>query len=175
MSLLAQEIKQNRPFRSLEEEALLNLARTFEVNNTRLGEFLRKFDLTSTQYNVLRILRGAGESGLKCSEVSSRMVNHDPDVTRLMDRLERRGWVVRKRSNTDRRVVLVAISPTGLALLAGIDVPLAQFLAGLGGHMGPDRLRQLISLLEDWRRGQAAIPAPLAEFVTPVHVSDDRR
>ncbi|MCX6595099.1 MAG: MarR family transcriptional regulator [Acidobacteria bacterium] len=166
MSLLAQEIKQNRPFRSLEEEALLNLARTFEVNNTRLGEFLRQFDLTYTQYNVLRILRGAGEAGLKCSEVSSRMVNHDPDVTRLMDRLERRGWVVRKRSNKDRRVVLVAISVTGLTLLSGIDVPLAQFLAGLGGHMGPERLGQLIALLEDWRRGQASVPTAIAETKT---------
>lgn len=143
----------------MEEEALLNLARTFEVNNTRLGEFLRQFELTYTQYNVLRILRGAGEGGLKCSEVSARMVNHDPDVTRLMDRLERRGWILRKRSNADRRVVLAAISPAGLALLAGIDGPLAQFLAGLGGHLGPDRLRHLISLLEQWRRGQATVPA----------------
>ncbi len=148
----------------MEEEALLNLARTFEVNNTRLGEFLRQFDLTYTQYNVLRILRGAGEGGLKCSEVSARMVNHDPDVTRLMDRLERRGWIVRKRSNADRRVVLVAISPSGLALLAGIDTPLAEFLAGLGGHLGPDRLRQLIGLLEEWRRGQAAVPAATVEL-----------
>ena len=90
---LQKEIRQTKPFASLEEEIFLNLQRTAEVLMRRLTEELKPSDLTPTQYNVLRILRGAEPDGLPCREISARMVTHDPDVTRLLDRLEKRGLV----------------------------------------------------------------------------------
>src|SRR5438034_8988775 len=95
---LAREIQQTKPFALLEEEAALNLARTFEVMQQRVSEALKPHQLTPTQYNILRILRGAGSAGVTCSQAGERMVNHDPDMTRLLDRLEARKLVERARS-----------------------------------------------------------------------------
>src|SRR5438477_12189819 len=114
---LAKEIGQKKPFALLEEEALLNLARTFEVVQKKVTEALKEFQLTPTQYNVLRILRGAGKEGVTCSQAADRMVNHDPDMTRLLDRLEARKLVLRERSKNDRRVVITRISQDGLELV----------------------------------------------------------
>src|SRR5436190_10792821 len=120
---LAKEI-QTKPFALLEEEAALNLSRTFEVVQQKLSETLKPHQLTATQYNVLRILRGAGSEGVTCSQAAERMVNHDPDMTRLLDRLEARKLVERERSREDRRVVITRMSKAGMDLVNSLDEPM---------------------------------------------------
>jgi DNA-binding MarR family transcriptional regulator len=141
------EIKQNKPFPSLEAEAALALLRTADQLEARVAEVLKPHGLSPTQYNALRILRGAGAEGLPCSEIGERMISRDPDITRLLDRLERRGLVARSRDPEDRRVVKAQILPPGLALLKSLDRPLEQFQRASLGHLGERRLRELIRLL----------------------------
>jgi DNA-binding MarR family transcriptional regulator len=148
---LAKEIRQTKPFALLEEEALLNLARTFEVLQQKASEALKPYQLTPTQYNVLRILRGAGSEGVTCSQAGERMVNHDPDMTRLLDRLEARQLVERKRSSKDRRIVITRITKTGLALVNSLDEPMQAMLKQQAGHVSREKLRQLIDTLESLR------------------------
>ena len=145
---LAAELRQSKPFASVEEEALLNLARTHEFVQQRLAAFFKPFGLTATQYNILRILRGAGERGISCSEAAARMVTADTDVTRLLDRLEARGLIARERSRQDRRVVNSRITGEGLGLLRTIDKPLAAALKSMAAPAGSESLRQLIETLE---------------------------
>src|ERR671919_2703586 len=102
---LREELKMSKPFRSVEEEAVLSIARTAAVLEHTASEGLKAFDLTVTQYNVLRILRGAGEAGLCRNEVGERLVTKVPDVTRLLDRMEAGGLIVRERGAQDRRFV----------------------------------------------------------------------
>lgn len=151
VSKLQRELKQTKPFSSLEEEVLLNVARTAEYVATRAAEVLKSADLTPTQYNALRILRGAGSSGLTCGEISSRMVTRDSDITRLLDRLERRGLIRRERPETSRRIVITRITGEGLRLLAELDVPMQEGARKLLAHMGKQRLKALKQLLEDCR------------------------
>ena len=135
-------------FRGSPEEALfLELLRTTEALSFRLVEVLKQAELSSTQYNVLRILRGAGE-GLSCSEIGERMITHDPDITRLLDRLEKRRLVARSRDNKDRRLVLTRITPQGMNVLGGLDVPVQAAHRSLLGHLGREKQRQLTELLE---------------------------
>jgi DNA-binding MarR family transcriptional regulator len=152
------EIKQQRPFESLEQEALLNVLRTADVCMQRLTEALKPYKLSHSQYNVLHILRGAGPDGLACQEVAERMISRDPDITRLLDRLEARGMVTRTRDQKDRRVVTTGITPEGLRLLGALDRPSAEVdrqpLQHLVQHLGKQRLRALIQLLE-LARGQS--------------------
>ncbi|MGH9804447.1 MAG: MarR family winged helix-turn-helix transcriptional regulator, partial [Candidatus Acidiferrales bacterium] len=115
---LQAEIQQRRRFRNLESEALLNILRTADGLTRAFEEAFKPSGLSSTQYNVLRILRGAGSEGLACRQVGERMITHDPDITRLLDRLEKRGLVARAR---DRRVVATRISPAGLRVLARLE------------------------------------------------------
>lgn len=150
-SRLQEEIKQTRAFGSLEEEALLNLVRTTNVVAIRFEEAIRPAGISETQYNMLRILRGAGSEGLTCSEAGSRMLTRDPDVTRLLDRLEARGLVVRNRSSKDRRIILTRITDEGLCLLAELDPVVARSTARSLAHLGKHRLQQLIRLLESVR------------------------
>jgi DNA-binding MarR family transcriptional regulator len=145
---LREEIKQSKPFRSLEEEALLNLVRTADLVARPEAMLLKQFDLSGTQYNVLRILRGAGAAGLSCQECASRMITREPDTTRLFDRLEARKLIMRKRSTEDRRVVKTFITEAGLELLAKIDEPLAQLVKKQLEHLGEQKLKTLIDLLE---------------------------
>src|SRR5437879_11548566 len=105
------EIKQAKPLSSLEEEALLSLQRTADQLQWRISELLKPYGISPTQYNALRILRGAKGRGHSCSEIAKRMINRDPDITRLVDRLERRGLVQRTREEKDRRVVIARITP----------------------------------------------------------------
>jgi DNA-binding MarR family transcriptional regulator len=148
---LAAEIRQRKPFSLLEEEALLNLVRTHEFLQQRLAEFFKEFQLTPTQYNILRILRGAGKGGVTCSAAAERMVTADPDITRLLDRLEARKLIERERSQSDRRVVISRITDEGLALLWTIDKPLAEFLKRRMGGLGREKLGRLIETLESIR------------------------
>ena len=149
-SKLAAEIRQSRPF-ALPEEALLNLVRTHEFLLQRQTEFFKQYQLTPTQYNILRILRGAGEAGITCSACSERMVAADPDITRLLDRLEGRELIRRERGSQDRRVVISRITAQGLTLLEAIDKPLAKFVRALMGRVGPEKLAELIEILESLR------------------------
>ncbi|HEU4882555.1 MAG TPA: MarR family transcriptional regulator [Longimicrobium sp.] len=147
------ELKQTKPFGSLEEEAYLNVMRTSNALNQGIADLLRGYDLTQAQYNVLRILRGAGESGLNASEIAGRMISRDPDVTRLVDRLEKRGLVDRWRCSEDRRVVWTRISQTGLDLINPIDAPLNELHRRLLSHLSREKLQTLIELLEEARDG----------------------
>ncbi|MFW6206461.1 MAG: MarR family winged helix-turn-helix transcriptional regulator [Gemmatimonadota bacterium] len=149
--MLKREIKQEAPFASLEQEAFLNLVRTASQLEHRLAEGLKSHDLTLTQYNVLRILRGAGKEGLCRNEVQERMVTPVPDVTRLLDRLEDAGRAVRERSEDDRRFVMARITRAGLDLLEQLDGPLDDLLNERLGHLSGAELRSLIELLEKAR------------------------
>ena len=148
MSKLADEIRMTKPFSSPEEEASLNLMRTSEMVQQETLAILKPFDLSGSQYNVLRILRGAGIEGVTCSQISDRMVSRDPDITRLLDRLETRGLIRRERSARDRRVVNAYISAAGLRLLEEIDPVLTAHHRSQYAHFEPCKLRQLIELLE---------------------------
>jgi len=151
VSKLQTELKQKKPFVSLEEEALLNLARTAEVVSSAIAIVLKHADLTGTQYNALRILRGAGSDGLSCGEVSERMVTKDSDITRLLDRLETRGLISRERPANNRRTVIARIADEGLRVLADLDEPVSQSNFRIAGHLGKERLETLNTLLEDLR------------------------
>ena len=133
-----------------EEAAFLDLLRTADVLSRRLAHVLKNEDLSSNQYNVLRILRGAPE-GLPCGEIGNRMITRDPDITRLLDRLEKRGLISRCRETRDRRMVLTRISAEGLKLLARLDEPVQEAHRGQLGHLGRERLKALTELLRDSR------------------------
>jgi DNA-binding MarR family transcriptional regulator len=148
------ELRQSRPFGSLEEEAYLNIQRTSNTLSQAISELLRSHDLTSAQYNVLRILRGAGEGGLNASDIAGRMISRDPDVTRLVDRLEKRGLVDRWRCSEDRRVVWTRLSQAGRDLIDPLDAPLDELHRRLLSHMAPEKLQTLIALLEEARDGE---------------------
>ncbi|MGD1092761.1 MAG: MarR family transcriptional regulator [Bryobacteraceae bacterium] len=135
-----------------EELAYLDLMRTTETLSRPLVQLLKTEDLSPTQYNVLRILRGSPE-GLTCGEIGSRLITHDPDITRLLDRLEKRNLVARGRDTKDRRVVLTRIAPEGLELLARLDAPVQDTHRKLLGHLGPKRLQALARLLAAARGG----------------------
>ncbi|HSU16209.1 MarR family winged helix-turn-helix transcriptional regulator [Longimicrobium sp.] len=152
---LQREIKQNRPIESLEEEAYLNVQRTANVLVQGLADVLKRHDLTPTQYNVLRILRGAGDHGLTAGDVGDRMITRDPDVTRLLDRLEKRGLAERWRCTEDRRVVWTRITEGGLDAIAPLDDEIARMHVAQLGHIGPDRLGTFIDLLEAAREPAA--------------------
>ena len=136
---------------SLEQEAFLSIQRTADLLARAGEEAIKPSGLSGTQYNVLRILRGAGPSGLCCGEVAGRMITHDPDITRLLDRLEKRGLIVRARESKDRRIITVRIAAEGLRLLAELDEPIEEFHRRQLGHLGKRRLRLLLGILSTAR------------------------
>jgi DNA-binding MarR family transcriptional regulator len=142
------ELQQTKPFPGLEDEAVVSLHRTADRLNGCFSDMLKPYGLSPTQFNALRILRGAGEAGRTCSEIAERMVNRDPDITRLLDRLERRGLVARSREGRDRRVIITRITPAGLALLHGLDQPIEEFNRKQLGHLSEQQLQALVKLLE---------------------------
>ncbi len=148
VSKLQKELKQNKPFRSLEEEVILNVARTAEYLATSGAALLKSVDLTATQYNVLRILRGAGSEGLSCSEISERMITKESDITRLLDRIESRGFLSRERPPSNRRLVITRITDVGLRVLEELDEPVNEMNQKLVGHIGKENQKILIELLE---------------------------
>jgi len=129
-----------------EEAAFLELLRTTDMLSRRLAQVLKPDELSANQYNVLRILRGAPE-GLSCGEIANRMITRDPDITRLLDRLEKRGLISRCRETRDRRTVLTRITSGGLQLLARLDEPVQEAHRKQLGHLGRQRLRQMTELL----------------------------
>lgn len=148
---LKREIKQEAPFPSREVEAFLNLLRTASQLEHGLAEGLKPHGLTPTQYNVLRILRGAGEEGLCRSEVQDRMLTPVPDVTRLLDRMEDADFVSRARDTSDRRYVIARITERGLELLADLDEPVQGLHDRQLGHLSGTELERLTELLEKVR------------------------
>jgi len=138
--------KSGRRIGSPEEAAFLDMLRTTDILSRGLTKVLKPEDLSATQYNVLRILRGAPE-GLPCGEVASRMITRDPDITRLLDRLEKRELISRNRDARDRRTVVASISAEGLKLLARLDDPVQAEHRQQLGHLGRNRLRMLAELL----------------------------
>ncbi len=144
---LRDEIKQTKPFVSLEQEAQLSIERTAAVLGHATAEALKPYGVTRTQYNVLRILRGAGPAGLCRNEVRDRLITQVPDVTRLLDRMEETGLVERIRDSGDRRMVNTHITRAGLKLLEQLDGPIAEIHQRQLGHMTRRDLRQLIDLL----------------------------
>lgn len=151
MSSLSREIGQTRPSSSPAEEVHLSVLRTAEVLQRGVAELLRGYGLTSTQYNVLRILRGGPAEGMPCTEIGERMITFESDVTRLLDRLQRLGWVERERDTSDRRVVITRITAEGLALLGRLDEPVAELHRDRLAGLDADALRQLLALLEETR------------------------
>ena len=152
---LRTEIKQQKPFGSLEEETYLNLQRTAAALTQKVLHLLKPFGLSPAQYNALRILRGAGPGGLPCKEISLRMITHDPDVTRLIDRLEKEDLVERRRESSDRRVIMVRITRKGLKVVADLDRPVAELHLEQLAHMKRRDLRSLVDLLESARHRAA--------------------
>jgi len=145
---LQQELQQTKPFASLEEEAYLEIQRTAQVSTRWVVEALRPTGLTPPQFNVLRILRGAGATGLPCSRIGERMVNHDPDLTRLLDRLESAGWVEKSRDERDRRVVTARITPAGARVVERASEAVHVRLQSALELVTPRQLETLANLLE---------------------------
>lgn len=148
MTKLQEEIRQTRPFATVEQEASLSIARTAALLEHAVGEALKPYGLTPTQYNALRILRGAGDDGLCRNEVGERMVAIVPDATRLLDRLDQMGLVTRSREGTDRRFVRSRLTAPGRQLVDSLDAVMTDLHARHLGHLGEDRLRTLVELLE---------------------------
>jgi DNA-binding MarR family transcriptional regulator len=147
VSELKEELKQNKPFPSLHEEAELNIQRTAGVLSDDFARVLKPFGITGTQYNVLRILRGAEPEGLCRNEVRERLINRMPDATRLLDRMEAAGLVIRSREEEDRRMVRTRITSHGRQIVDALDKPvLAQHQKQLG-HLSTEELETLIRLL----------------------------
>ncbi len=144
---LRAEIKQTKPFESLEQEAQLSIERTAAVLGHALAEAFKAYGITATQYNVLRILRGAGKAGLCRNEVRDRLIAQVPDVTRLLDRMEESGLIARERGSADRRLVTTHITPAGTALLHKLDGPIAKVHKSHLGHMTDKQLKTLVDLL----------------------------
>ena len=147
---LQNELKKRHPFGSAAQEAVLNILRTSDWIDNRLGRLFRGFGLTSSQYNVLRILRGEGKP-LPSLEIAERMIQIVPAITGLIDRLEKQQLVVRQRCQDDRRVVYVAITRKATDLLKQIDKPLEELQKQLIGHLSASELSTLSRLLEKAR------------------------
>jgi DNA-binding MarR family transcriptional regulator len=141
------EIKQSKPL-TPEQEVLLTLQRTADAFDRRLVEVLKPFGISGTQYNVLRILRGAGKEGLPCGAIGERMVTRDPDITRLLDRLDKMGFVARARGQRDRRVVTTTITEAGMKLLKQLDKPVQETGTELVKNLSKAQMQQLVELLD---------------------------
>jgi len=144
--------KPPRPRASLEERIFLALLKAADALGQEAEQLTHTASLTGTQYNVLRILRGAGPEGLACRGIGERMITHDPDITRLLDRMEKNGLITRERQKDDRRVVKTRITPRGLELLKPLDQPMRDLHKRQFRHMAGGRLKTLYGLLEEIRR-----------------------
>ena len=157
---LQDEIKQTRPFRSSAEEVVVSVLRTAAVMQRNLAQVVETHGVTIQQYNVLRILRGAGEAGLPTLAIRDRMVEEAAGITRLLDKLESGGYVLRERSTPDRRQVLCHITPKGDALITALDGPMDVANQRAGANLDDDERARLVDLLGAVR---AALSARAAE------------
>jgi len=138
----------------MEARVFVSLMRTADALARGAEALLKPYSLSGTQYNILRILRGAGENGLACREVGCRLITRDPDITRLLDRMESRGLIARARETQDRRVVKTRITAEGLRLLAELDQPVHDLHCRQLRHLPAKQLRQLSDLLDRARGDQ---------------------
>ncbi len=150
---LAAELKQTRPFRSLRQEGAIGLLRTADVVKRAIGGVIEAHGITFQQYNVLRILRGAGPSGLPTLEIAERMIESSPGITRLLDRLEAKKLIGRVRCPKDRRRVLCTATPAGLKLLAKLDGPVSRADEEALRGLSDGETRTLVALLDAVRAG----------------------
>jgi DNA-binding MarR family transcriptional regulator len=180
-SKLQREIHKAKPFDSIQQEAFLNVIRTADHLMRQFEELLKPFNLSATQYNVLRILRGMSSTstanghpnsscdqspaasascqnggGIPCKMIGEHMLTRDPDITRLLDRLESRSLITRQRDTRDRRIVSTRITPEGLKLLKELDQPVLDFHRRQFVHMPDPKLKDLIDLLESARNVESA-------------------
>lgn len=151
-SALRDELRQHKPFNSLHQEAFLNLGRTAMVLMDDFEQMLKPYGISATQYNVLRILRGAGAEGLCRNEIRDRLLSRMPDVTRLLDRMEEAKLVMRVRSTEDRRLVTTMLTSHGRKLVDALDEPVRREHEKRLGHLSTGQLRSLIELLTLARR-----------------------
>lgn len=151
---LQRELKKRRAFDSPQQEAVLNILRTNDQFQNRFGKLFRQYDLTSSQYNVLRILRGEGKP-LPCREIGDRMIQVVPAMTGLIDRLEKQGLVRRERCAEDRRVIYIALTRKAAALLQKMAEPVLELERKLIGHLTRAELKELSRLLEKSRQSVA--------------------
>jgi DNA-binding MarR family transcriptional regulator len=145
------ELKPAKPSRTLQEEAFLTVVRTADGLLCRADRMLRGHGLTGTQYNVLRILRGAGEAGATCRHIGERLINAEPDITRLLDRMEKRGLITRSREAADRRFVTTRITPLGLEAVNSLDEPITAFHRERFAGLSKAELKHLIAGLQKIR------------------------
>lgn len=141
----------SRPALPVEDRIFISLQKTADSLGLEAEQLLKPHGLTGTQYNVLRILRGAEPEGLPCSAIGERMISHDPDMTRLLDRMEKRGLITRARQTTDRRVIKTRITSEGLALLKSLDQLVRELHKRQFHHIPSARLKTLAGLLEEVR------------------------
>ncbi|HUP61088.1 MAG TPA: MarR family transcriptional regulator [Thermoanaerobaculia bacterium] len=151
------EIRQTRPFAAPTQEAAVALLRTADLVRRAIASVLEPHGITPQQYNVLRILRGAGVEGLPTLDVAERMIEQTPGITRLIDRLESKDLVIRKRCATDRRQVFCRITDRGSALLARLEQPLRRAEDSALASLSPKQLEQLVTLLDKARTGLHAV------------------
>jgi DNA-binding MarR family transcriptional regulator len=150
ISAVGEEIYQTKAFASLEEELLVSLLRTTDLLHERFEHIIRPFSISMTQYNVLRILRGAEPKGRTCGEIGERMIAREPDVTRLLERMEKAGLIKRTRDSRDRRVVVTRITSAGLKLLDAMEPKLRE-IDGLLKPMGERKIETTLKLLDEVR------------------------
>ncbi len=160
MASLKSEIAQTSPFSSLEEEAILNVMRTSDCLERTFQHKTREWGLTPTQYNVLRILRGAQPDGLPCAAIGKRMIAMEPDITRILRRLKLLKLIRQHRDRQDRRVIMTQISEPGLDLLRAMDGVIQKVPLELLGHIGRGELGEMIRLLESARQSCADAEPP---------------
>jgi DNA-binding MarR family transcriptional regulator len=155
MSPLQREIRQGKPFRSRGQEVVVALLRTADLVRRAVGRAVETHDITLQQYNVLRILRGAGEQGLPTLEIAGRMIEQAPGVTRLLDRLEAKGLVRRERCRQDRRQVLCWLTPAGSELVERLDEPVDKADVEAVAMLSPEEQDRLLRMLDSIRTGKA--------------------
>jgi DNA-binding MarR family transcriptional regulator len=153
LSPLQREIRQAKPFRSQGQEVVVALLRTADLVRRMVGRTLEPYDITAQQYNVLRILRGAGEKGLPTLEIAERMIEQAPGVTRLLDRLEAKALVRRERCAQDRRQVLCWLTAAGLDLVERLDEPVDSADAAAVAMLDPEEQNRLLRMLDAIRQG----------------------
>jgi DNA-binding MarR family transcriptional regulator len=169
---LLQELHKSTPFESVQQELILNVLRTADHFSRSFEELLRPYNLSSPQYNVLRILRGvtstdslrgvkAEPQGIPCKCISEKMITRDPDITRLLDRLEARNLITRQRDGKDRRVVYTRITEEGLRVLAELDQLVLDFHIQALAHMSEETMLQMIEQLEGIR-SVGGVPAMIS-------------
>jgi DNA-binding MarR family transcriptional regulator len=151
-SSLAEALKQSRPFADITQEAYLSILRTASELSHSADLLLKEYGITQPQYNILRILRGAGSAGLCRNEIAGRLVTAMPDVSRLLDRMEDAGWIARERGAKDRRQVSTSITPAGLKLLKTLDAPIRKAHRAQFRGIPENRLRALLDTLSDVRQ-----------------------